>query len=340
MSLAPSLTTDGQIATDDDRTTQIYSPFSGQITKIFVRPGQDVRKGAPIYSVAASELVQVRNDLAAGEASVSAARGALAVAEASAARQQALLKVEGAALRDVQQSQSDLATARSNLASAEAQVAAARGRASILGLQPHAAAKTAGNQAIVRSPIAGTVILRQAGIGQYVESAASGASTPLFSISDLSRVWLVANVREADAGRVRPGAQLEISVPAYPGRLFSGRVYYVSPIIDPNTRRIAVRAEIANPDHALKPNMFATARLSDGATRSAVEVPSDAVLYEGDTARLWIAYPDRHTLALREVRAGATADGKTTIVDGLSPGEHVVGAGSVFIDRENRSDGT
>ncbi|WP_322965901.1 efflux RND transporter periplasmic adaptor subunit [Sphingomonas fuzhouensis] len=330
---APALLTDGQIATDDDRTTQLFSPFTGRISRIFVKPGDVVRRGQPIYAIAASELVQGRSDIATAEAAVAAARKALTTAEANAARQQALLAVQGAAQRDVQQAQSDLASARSTLASSEAQLSAARGRLSVLGLK-----SATGNEAIVRTPIDGTVTARNAGIGQYVESAASGASAPLFTISDLSHVWLVANVREADAGKLRRGAMLSVQVPAFPGRRFDARVYYISPVVDPNTRRIVVRAQIANPDGALRPNMFASARLSDGATKPAVEIPAMAVLYEGDDAHVWVVHPERHSLSLRAIRTGTSTGDAVTVTQGLAPGEEVVTAGSVFIDRANGGD--
>lgn len=330
-SYGPVLATDGQIATDDDRTTQMFSPFSGRISRIFVKPGDVVRPGQPIYAVAASELVQGRSDLATAEAGLAGARKALTVAEANATRQQALLAVQGAAARDVQQAQADLATARANATTSEAQLAAARGRLSILGVGTGGA----GAEAVVRSPIGGTVTLRQAGIGQYVESAAAGAGTPLFTISDLSHVWLVANVREADAAKLHRGAALAVQVPAFPGRTFAGRVYYVAPMVDPTTRRIAVRAQIDNPDGALRPNMFATARLSDGATMAAVTVPADAVLYEGDDAHVWIAHPQRRSLSLRRISTGGSTDGSIVVMQGLRPGERVVSAGSVFIDRAN-----
>lgn len=330
---APALLTDGQIATDDDRTTQLFSPFTGRIARIFVKPGDGVRRGQPIYAIAASELVQGRSDIATAQAAVAAAHKALTTAEANAARQQALFAVQGAAQRDVQQSQSDLAGAHSTLAAAEAQLSAARGRLKVLGL-----GGTSGggkDEAIVRSPIDGTVTARNAGIGQYVESAASGASTPLFTISDLSHVWLVANVREADAGKLRRGAMLSVQVPAYPGRSFGARVYYVAPVVDPNTRRITVRAQIANPDGALRPNMFASARLSDGATVQAVEIPAIAVLYEGDDAHVWVAHPERRSLSLRAIHTGTSTGDAVTVTQGLAPGEDVVTAGSVFIDRAN-----
>lgn len=329
----PALLTDGQIATDDDHTTQLSSPFSGRISRIFVKPGDVVRRGQPIYAIAASELVQGHSDVATAQATVAGARKALSVAETNASRQQALLAIQGAALRDVQQSQADLATARANATTAAAQLTAARGRLNILGIGD--AGTGSGSVAIVRSPINGTVTTRQAGVGQYLQSAAGGANLPLFTISDLSHVWLVANVREVDASKLRRGAALQVSVPAFPGRTFASQVYYVAPLVDQTTRRIAVRAQIANPDGALRPNMFASARLSDGPTGAAVEIPVQAVLYEGDDAHVWVAHLNRHTLSLRAVKTAPGEPGSVAVTQGLSAGDRVVSAGSVFIDRAN-----
>ncbi|MBV9824944.1 MAG: efflux RND transporter periplasmic adaptor subunit [Alphaproteobacteria bacterium] len=331
----PAIITDGQIATDDDHTTQLFSPFTGRISRIFVSPGDVVRKGQPIYAVAASEVVQGRSDIDSAEANLASARKALAVAQANADRQQKLFAIQGSAARDVEQAQSDLAAARSNATGAEAQVTAAQGRVALLGLDAGKVAAGRRNEAIVRSPIDGTVTARQAGVGQYVESAASGANSPLFTISDLSHVWLVANVREADAGALKRGVMLRIEVPAYPDRSFDGRVFFVSPSVDPNTRRIAVRARIANRDGALRPNMFASAQLSNGELLEVIEVPTQAVLFEGDDAHVWIAHPERRSLSLRPIRVSNSQRGSAIVTQGLSAGETVVTSGSVFIDRAN-----
>jgi cobalt-zinc-cadmium efflux system membrane fusion protein len=188
--------------------------------------------------------------------------------------------------------------------------------------------------AYVLAPITGTVTDRQVGPGQYIQA---GASTPAFSIGDLSKVWLIANVREADVSAVRAGSPVEVMVLAYPGRVFKARITQVGASIDPATRRLPARAEVDNPDGALKPEMFASFRIVTGPETAALAVPQRAVVYEGDSARVWVAV-DAATLALRSIRTGRAANGMVEVVSGLSPGDKVVTSGTLFIDRAANGD--
>jgi cobalt-zinc-cadmium efflux system membrane fusion protein len=139
-------------------------------------------------------------------------------------------------------------------------------------------------------------------------------------------------VREADAGEMRLGAPISAQTLAFPDRLFRGRVRYVAPVVDPNTRRLTVRAEIANPAGLLRPQMFAQMSVGAGPTEQAPAVPEDAVLYEGDSARVWVVQPNGKSLASRQVRTGRVRAGLVEILSGLKPGERVVSGGSLFID--------
>ena len=187
--------------------------------------------------------------------------------------------------------------------------------------------------AVVPAPIGGTVIQRQGGLGQTIVSAAAGATAALFQIGDLSKVWLVANVREEDAPLIRRGDSVEVHVLAYPNRVFTARVTHVAPTIDPSTHRMSVRAEIDNPDDALKPEMFASFRIITGPATTSLAIPIGALVYEGSDVHVWVANPADKTIAEREIRMGAIRDGMAQVLDGLEPGEQVVTAGSLFIDR-------
>jgi len=136
---------------------------------------------------------------------------------------------------------------------------------------------------------------------------------------------------------MRVGLPLEVHVLAYPGRIFKGKISYVAPSIDPNTHRLPVRADVENPDGALKPGMFANFNIITGEAANAPAVPQDAVVYEGEQARVWVAGPG-DTLALREIRTGRISDGMVEVRSGLSAGEQVVTSGTVFIDRAARAD--
>ncbi|WP_096704813.1 efflux RND transporter periplasmic adaptor subunit [Magnetospirillum sp. 15-1] len=335
--------TDGRIAYNEDGITPVFSPYSGRVTRVFVRAGDTVRAGDPLLAVDAGEFVQGQNDLIAATSQTGTARAQLTLAEVAERRARDLKEAGGGSLKDWQQAQSDLASARGNLRTAEIALAAARNRLSILGKSDkeiaaieHAAdSHRMGAEAIVRAPIGGTVVSRQVGVGQYISNASSGGANPVFSIGDLSSVWLVANVREADAPRIRGDEPIEVGVLALPGRTFSARLSYVAAAIDAQTRRLPVRAVIDNSDGALKPEMFARFRILTGEERAATAVPQEAVIFEGDEARVWVAGESR-VLGLKAIRPGRSADGLVEVVEGLGPDDRVVTAGALFIDRAGK----
>ena len=327
---------DGNIALDSYLTTPVFSPYSGRVARLIGRLGDRVERGAPLFAVEASEYVQAANDLISAVAASQTARVQLVQAQTNEKRAHELYLAKGGALKDWEQSRTDLAAAQNTLRSAEIALAAVRNRLRILGRSEGeiAALETQPTQkldpvAVVTAPIAGTVTQRQIGLGQYIQS---GGDTPIYTIGDLSTVWLVANVREIDAPLMRIGAAVAVTVPAYPGRVFDATISWVAPALDASTHRLPVRADVANPDGALKPQMFANFTIVTGAPVSEPAVPASAIVYEGNTARVWVARDDG-TLAGRGVTTGRTEDGLVEIKEGLSPGEKIVTRGTLFIDR-------
>lgn len=338
-SFRPEQVTEGNIALDDDLNTPVFSPYSGRVIRLIAKLGDKVERGAPLFALEATEFVQAANDLITAASAQKTARVQLTQAEINEKRTHELYLARGGALKDWQQSQTDLAAAQNTLRSSEIAFAAVRNRLRILGKSDKeiAALETQQTQklepaAVVTAPIAGMVTQRQIGLGQYIPSVTSGASNPVYTIGDLSMVWLIANVREADAGSVRLGQPVEVRVLALPGRVFKAEISWVAPSIDANTHRLPVRANVGNPDGVLKPNMFAIFSIITGEAAIAPAVPQSAIVYEGEMARVWVAGADR-TLALREVRVGRTSDGMVEIRAGLSPGEKIVTRGTIFIDR-------
>lgn len=337
----PAQDTDGKIAIDDDLVTPVFSPYSGRVEKLFASAGDTVRQGDPLLKVFASELVQGQNDLIAAVASLRTARAQAALAETNEKRQHSLYLSQGAALKDWQQAQVDLASAQGALSSAQIALSAVRNRLRILGrsdaeinaLENAPDVTKLDPVAVVPAPIGGTVIQRQVGLGQTIISAAAGATAAVFQIGDLSKVWLVANAREEDAPLIYRGDQVEVHVLAFPNRVFTARVTHVAPTIDPTTHRLAVRAEVDNPDGALKPEMFASFRIITGPATTSLAVPVGALVYEGSDVHVWAANPADKSIAEREIRIGSIQDGMAQVLDGLKPGEQVVTSGSLFIDR-------
>lgn len=328
----------GVIAVDDNHSTPVLPPFSGQVTKIFVQPGQRIGAGQPLLTIRAPEFVDNRNALLAATAQRQTVQSQLKVAEAAAQRAEAIYKTAGGALKDYQAAENDLLAARAAVRTAEAAVGAARNKLAILGEGPSEITRletatmndAASPDVTVRAPIGGVVASRAVAAGQYL---ASSGTTPAFVITDPATVWLLAQVPEAASAEVRLGDAVTVTTPALPGRIFAARVDNIGASLDPATHRLPVRATIRNPDGALKPQMFASFVIHSrqAASPSSVSVPASAVIHEGDAARVWVAAPDR-TLRARSVTLGPASEGMVSVTRGLNPGERIVTSGAIFVN--------
>src|SRR5262249_41925126 len=154
----------------------------------------------------------------------------------------------------------------------------------------------------IYAPIAGTIVQRKVGPGQYV---GSGASDPVFVIGDLSTVWVVAYIRETEAPLVHIGQAIYFTVLAYPDKAFPANISYVAAALDPTTRRLLVRATVNNSAGLLKPEMFASVKILTGEGDTAIAVPRDAIIYEGGNARVWVVRDDK-AIELRRIKVGLT----------------------------------
>src|SRR6267142_5044020 len=227
--------TEGKIAVDEDRSTPVFSPYAGRVTKLLARPGDSVTQGQPLFVIEAADTVQAQNDLIGTMTGLNKARSALDLAQLQRKRAKDLFEGKAVPLKDYQQSQADLTAAQNDLRSAETALEAARNKLRILGLTDEAISTFQDKGSINReitifSPITGTVVQRKIGPGQYVNS---GASDPVFVIGDLSTVWLTAFVRETDAASVSIGQEITFSLLALPGRTLFARLNYVAAAIDP-----------------------------------------------------------------------------------------------------------
>lgn len=334
--------TEGSIANDDDTTTPVFSPYSGRVSRLFAKLGDQVEKGTPLMAVEATEFVQAQNDLIGAVSGLHTAQAQVKLVRANEKRQHELYQAKGAALKDWQQSEADLAAAESNLRSAETALAAIRNRLRIFGrtekeidaLQAASTVMKMNPEAVVSAPIRGIVTQRQVGLGQYIQA---GASNPLYAIGNLSTVWLIANVRETDVPLVHIGDPVEVHVLAYPGRVFKAKIGWIAPAIDPATHRLPVRAEVENPDGALKPMMFANFSILSGGNGLAPAVPVSAIVHDGPKAKVWRLQEDG-TLAAREIRTGRISGGLAEVMNGVSLGDRIVTSGTLFIDRAAEAD--
>jgi cobalt-zinc-cadmium efflux system membrane fusion protein len=327
--------TEGKIAVDEDRSTPIFSPYAGRVTKLFVKPGDVVTVGQPLFTVEAADMVQAQNDFISAATALNKAKSALNLAQINDKRQRLLYEGKAVPLKEVQNAKAVLDAAENDVRSNEVALEAARNRLRILGKTDQEIADFQEKGVIspatpIFAPIAGTIVQRKVGPGQYV---GTGATDPVFIIGDLTTVWVVAFIRESEAPAVHIGQAIYFTVLAYPDRAFPANISYVAAALDPTTRRLLVRATVNNSAGLLKPEMFASVKILTGEGDTAVAVPRDAVIYEGNTARVWLVRDDNKAIELRRIKVGLTSGNMVEVTEGLARGDRVITKGSLFIDR-------
>jgi cobalt-zinc-cadmium efflux system membrane fusion protein len=321
---------DAVVAVDDRATVPVFSPATGRVAAVDVEAGQFVRRGQALAYIEGVETAQAAADLAAAQAQSRTAERQLALSREVATRQQGLVDAGGGSLKDWHQSQSDLIAAEGAARTADAALVAARIKTASVDAVA-SGSKGGADPARLAAPIAGLVIQRQVAAGQFVSSLAAGGQSPLFTISDLRHVWVVASLGERDGARLSVGQPVEISLLAPASQPVRSVISWIAPVVDPQTRRIQFRAELANPDLAFKPQMTARMRVLDRQSAPAVAVPSVAVIHDGDEAHCYVASGPR-TLTLRRLTIGRTENGLTEVLAGLRPGDRVVARGAIFVD--------
>ena len=326
--------TEGKVAVDEDRSTPVFSPYAGRVTKLHAKPGESVTQGQPLFTIEAADTVQAQNDFIAAMTAQNKAKSAIDLADIQFKRAKDLYEGHAVPLKDYQQAETTQVQAQNDVRSSGTALEAARNKLRILGFTDETIKAFQDKGVIDReitiySPIAGTVVQRKIGPGQYVNA---GASDPVFVVGDLSTVWLTAFVRESDAAAICIGQDISVNVMALPGRPLTAKINYVATAIDLSTRRLLVRATIDNKDGVLKPEMFANVTIYSAGDRAAPAVPKQALIYEADKVRLWVAREDK-SVELREIKIGLINGNLVEVTSNLKPGEQIVVKGSLFIDR-------
>jgi cobalt-zinc-cadmium efflux system membrane fusion protein len=181
---------------------------------------------------------------------------------------------------------------------------------------------------VVPSPITGRITARVAQPGLFVQP---GVAPAPYNVADLSVMWLVANVAESDSPSLRVGQNIKVSVMAFPGRLFEGKIARIGTSVDPNVHTVIARAEIEDPKHELRPNMIARFRVEIAAPQRSVALPVNGVVREGDgTMTAWVT-TDRHRFNRKILKVGLQQGGFRQVVEGLQPGELTVTDGAVLL---------
>jgi cobalt-zinc-cadmium efflux system membrane fusion protein len=316
--LTRTLRLTGTVAYNAFNTTPVITQVGGPVSRILVVPGQQVKVGQPMLDVSSPDYSQLL------DAYLKAA-DSFRLADKNWARAQDLYQHHAIAQRDLEQAESDRNQAQADLNAADQGM-------KILGIKnPGDLAKAPSSALIpVLAPIGGEVVERLVSPGQVVLAG----QTQAFTISDLRTVWVLANVYQADLADVRTGDDVVVETDAYPGT-FHGRISYVSPALDPNTRTLQARIVVDNPGEKLKRDMYCTVTVTAGSIANAIAVPDSSVLRDDNNQPFVYLAIGANQFGRRDVDIGQSLAGKTQILRGLSPGERIVGDGSLFLQFAN-----
>jgi membrane fusion protein, heavy metal efflux system len=309
----------GTISFVDDLTVQVFPPYQGKLIKAFVDLSDRVEKGQPLYSIDSPDLIQAESTLMAAAANLQATSKELA-------RVKDLSGTNGVSERELEQATSEQQTA-------EGALKAARDAVRVFGkteaeVNQIVSTRQIDPALVVHSPIAGEVTAYNAPPGLLVQP---GTGTAPFSIADTSVKWMLGSVCESDSPLIREGQDVEAKVMAHPGRVFTGKISKIYAAVDPNTHRVTIRSEIADPQHELRPGMLASFVIRVQDPVQSVAMPLSGVVRNGDgTMAAWVT-TDRHRFVERLLKIGLQKDGQYQVLLGLRTGELAVADGAIFL---------
>ncbi len=299
----------GRVTPDPTLVVHVYPTAGGRVTEMKVRPWDHVEKGETLALLESSDVSRAVADY-------EKARADAEVKKKELDRATDLFNHHAVSQRDFDQAQADDAMSKE-------EERATLDALHLLGVDP----ATGANQLRVTSPRSGIVLDTGASSGEMSKSL--DAPQPLCTIADLSTVWVEGQVYEKDLAALKTGAAAEVTINAYPGEKWPGRVSVVSGAVDPNTRTLEVRVVLANPGMRLKPDMFATVRLLRSSTQG-ILIPATAIAREGATAYVFAGKGDGK-FERREVTLGRTVDDSVEVTSGLAPGTVIVSEGVLLL---------
>lgn len=310
----------GAVAYNQFKTAPVFSAIGGPVHEILVAPGEEVEKGAALLTVNSP-------DYSAARSAYIKAKDAMQLADKQYHRAEDLY-AHGAI------AEADLQAAQSTETQAEADMVSSQDALRALGISdPDEIVKETRKgslQVPVIAPVGGEVVERLVGPGQLLQAGA----TQCFTISDTSEVWVLVNIYQSDLPYVHVGDTVEINTETYPD-MFHGKISYVAPSLDPNTRTLQARIVAENPGRKLKKDMYVSALVQAGVNPNALTVPDASVLRDTENQPYVYVQADGNKFARRVVKIGQNNAGRTEILDGLKEGEHVVGDGALFLQFKN-----
>ncbi len=298
----------GTVEPAPDSRGLVGSRVEGKVAAVFVNVGDRVSKGQLLAQVQSTEFETLQVDLLRVAAE-------LHVAEAAAERMRKLLQIEAVAQKDVQNATAEYEAKRSELAGV-------RERLEILGLNRAEISSIERNSKLVRAlpvtaPISGVVVTRKAEVGSPVNS-----SDPIFEIDNLATIWVEGDLFESQMAEVKPGLTAHVTVPAYPGKVFEGRVQSVAPSLSETDRTARVRVVLPNAEGLLKPEMFATILVTVGRAPAGLAIPNDAVIAQGGA--MFVFVKNGEQFAKQDIAVSARDDHYSQVTSGLFPNDVVV----------------
>ena len=308
----------GAVAYNAFHTTPVISQVSGPVNRIVVVPGQKVKQGEPMLYAASPDYSQLRTNYL-------KAKDAYALAQKALTRAQDLYHHKAISEQAVEQAQSAETQAGGDLLAAQAAL-------KVLGItDPDAlVASPPTFEVPVRAPIHGEVVEQDVAVGQLLQTG----TTQCFLISDTSSVWVLVNVYQKDLPYIHVGDAVSIQTETYP-QDFHGRIAYVAPSLDPNTRTLQARIDTANPGEKLKKDMYVTATVNAGKIANAIALPDSAILRDAENQPFVYAATSPNQFGRRQVTLGESQNGQTEVTSGVKAGDEVIGDGSLFLQFAN-----
>jgi len=306
----------GDIDYDEDLSVQVFPAYQGTIIQALGELGAQVQKDQPLYTIKSPDLIQA-------ESTLIGAAATFVLTNKELARVQGL---GGIAEREKEQATSDQQTA-------EGALKAARDAVRVFGktdaeIDQMIASRKIDPALVVRSPIPGKITSKNAQPGWLVQP---GNLPAPYSVADVSIKWMLANVMESEIPLFHLGQPVQVRVISYPDRVFKGKVSKIYETVDPNTHRVTIRSEIADPNDELHPGMLANFVIRVHDPVEATALPANGVVRESDgTMTAWVT-TDRQRFVQRIIKTGLRKDNRVQILDGLQRGELVVADGAVFL---------
>jgi cobalt-zinc-cadmium efflux system membrane fusion protein len=330
--LVRAVSATGSVGYDQLHLARIKPTARGRIETVDVTAGDRVVAGQRLAVLDNFDLSAAHSKVLGAEAALNQAKAQLAAASAAYDRATNLIRSDLVTQAELVARRATAVTMEADLRTKEAQLRQYQEEeARLLPVRPAAAGADTSNdqpgdsRGALFAPFAGVVDSVSVATGEIVDPA-----TQIFTVSDLSTVWVQADVAERDLGAVKVGDAVEVKVSAFPGRVFAGRVTYIPDQIESATGMAKVRSEVPNPDGALRVNMFTTVTILSPQDGDAVLVPSSSLQEVNKQSVVFVPTGDGR-FAWRPVHTGLVANGKTQVTGGLAAGTPVVGEGSYWL---------